>query len=1705
MPEPGSRPSPRPVVTEQEPNVSSDTEELVAALRGALVDNERLQRHNGRLQQREERLLRQNKRFVASVSEPIAIVGMACRFPGGVSSPEQFWELLVSGTDAVSGFPADRGWSAGMFGGVDLDDVRSIGIGGGFIQDVGDFDPEFFGISPREALAMDPQQRLLLETSWEAVERAGIAPGSLRGSRTGVFVGASPTGYGPGLEGSGSEGHLLTGTALSVMSGRVSYVLGLEGPAVTVDTACSSSLVALHLASQALRSGECTLALVGGSTVMATPGPFVEFGRQGGLAADGRCKAFAEAADGTGWGEGVAFLMVERLSDAHRNGHPVLAAVRGSAVNSDGASNGLTAPNGPSQQRVIRTALANAGLSAAEVDAVEAHGTGTELGDPIEAQALLATYGQDRPEDRPLWLGSVKSNIAHTQAAAGVAGVMKMVLSLQHGVLPASLHSRDPSSYVDWTAGNIKLLAEPREWPVNAHPRRAGVSAFGISGTNAHLIIEEAPPAGADGGREGRDPQDVGTVDSVATSDRSSRVLVGAPPAWLVSGHTETAMAAQAGRLADLVRGREGLNPVDVAWSLATTRSVFEHRAVVVGRGREELLSGLSAVMAGRPSAGVVTGVVPAGGGAGRVVFVFPGQGSQWVGMGRDLAASSPVFAAKLTECGQALSAHVDWSLHDVLHGADGAPSLLRVDVVQPALWAVMVSLAAVWQAAGVTPDAVLGHSQGEIAAACVAGILSLEDGATVVALRSRALSALSGHGGMLSLAESAEAVAMRLVSRESRVCLAAVNGPAATVVSGESDALDELAAECEAAGVRARRLPVDYASHGPQVEALREQILALLEPITPRVGRIPMLSAMTGQTLEGTDAGADYWYASLRAPVRFSAAVETLGEAGYGVFVENSAHPVLTTAIQETLDDPGPGQTSHPVGDRRRPLAITGTLRRDDGGPDRVLTALAELHAHGITVDWPAVLPPARRIALPTYAFQHERYWPAAPTARVGDLSAAGLARADHPLLGAVVGLADGGWLLSGRLAGDVQPWLSDHVMHGSVLFPGAGFVELALRAGELVGCDALAELTLAAPLILPEQGGVHLQVVVRDHQVRIYSSPEGAGSDQWTPHAVGVLTDTEPASAEPGADTAWAASWPPPDAEPIDVSDRYQELSLGGTDYGPAFRGLTAAWRGSPAGGELFLEAELPDGAGAAENFGMHPALLDALLQGAGLFAQGVSRVPFAWEDVRLTATGARRIRARLRPREEGNPDGGVGLTVVDPTGDLVLTAARVTLREVDREQLPRPAPGRARTLPGPDATDVPPVRSGSTRLARRTAAGAVSGVVMAERLRALPPAERTDLVIDHVRAAVATVLGHRSAGRIDPLRSFIELGFDSLTAVELRDRLEAASGLRLASSVAFDHPTVSALAEHLLKQLEPAGVSRPDEYRYVLSSGSGASLEDDAVSALALDSFYHQAVETGRADEAMMLVTGLATFRPRFSDRADLANIPPPLTVSRGPATSGMVCLPSFFGRSGPQEYARLAGQFQKIRPMSVLFEPGFRQGEPLPASLADLVLVQVDSLSGSLGEVPFVLLGHSSGGLVAHAVARHLEDIGRAPAGLVLLDTFTPPKRGLTGFDWSALLDVALERNSRDVDDDAWLTAMAHYFQFDWQEIGESAVPTLQVWATEPIPGATELTTHRPTWVFSRRATAVEVPGDHFSMLGEHVETTAAAVERWLAQL
>ncbi len=998
-----------------------NTEQIVTALRASLKEND---------------LLRQE---VKRAGEPIAVVGMGCRFPGA-GSPDALWQLVVNGRDATGEFPADRGWDLGALFHDDPDHPGTSYVRrGGFVQDATGFDAEFFGISPREALAMDPQQRLLLETSWHALEDACIDPLSLRGEQVGVFMGMSGMDYAAASDFAvpdGIEGHLATGTAPSVLSGRIAYFLGLEGPALTVDTACSSSLVSLHLAARALRAGEASLALAGGVTIMTTPKAFTSFSRQRGLAPDGRCKPFSADADGTAWGEGVGVLVLERLSDARRNGHRILAVIRGSAVNQDGASNGLTAPNGPAQQRVIRDALTAAGLAPSEVDAVEAHGTGTRLGDPIEAQALIEAYGGER--DRPLWLGSVKSNIGHTQAAAGVAGVIKMVEALRHGTLPPTLHAEEPTPHVDWSAGAVSPLTSALPWPETGRPRRAGVSAFSMSGTNAHVVLEQAPDQPA--------PPPV--------EDTGETVLVP------LSANSDTALRELAERLAAVDE------PVSViADGMIRSRARLRHRAVVVATDRAGLRDGLSALAQGQPHVDVVTGTVPAD--RGGTVFVFPGQGSQWDGMGAHLYETEPVFASVVEECDAAFRAHLDYSMVDLLRGTAGP--LDRVDRIQPALFTMMVALARLWQDRGIQPDAVIGHSQGEIAAAHIAGALTLQDATLLSAQRALALITIAGTGTMASIDLPADQLTPLLPEG---VHIAAHNSPTITIVAGDVDAVRNLLDHCRTTGIRSRLIPVDYASHTPHITPLRDTLLAL--PINPQAGTIPFYSTHGTHTapIDTTTLTATYWYDQLRNPVHFHHTLTTLHNHHHTHYIETSPHPTLTTPIHTTLHT----ATTIP------------TLHRDK--PHRLHHNLAHAHTTGLPITLPTTntTPPP----LPTYPFHHTTYWPAPAAAEVP--AALGLRRTDHPVLTASLDLArPGTTVLTGHVRG-VTP---------------AALVDIALATGDAVGLPTVAHLVVDA---VSEEDEARLQVVVEERaDDRRRFTVHLHLDDEWLPVARGTLSADE------------------------------------------------------------------------------------------------------------------------------------------------------------------------------------------------------------------------------------------------------------------------------------------------------------------------------------------------------------------------------------------------------------------------------------------------------------------------------------------------------------------------------------------------------------------------------------------------------------------
>ncbi|MFI5621366.1 type I polyketide synthase, partial [Streptomyces sp. NPDC051567] len=1192
--------------------------------------------------------------------EPIAIVGMACRFPGGISSPDELWKLVAEGGDAVSGFPVDRGWDEDLY---DADPDRpgkSAVRHGGFLHGAGEFDAAFFGISPREALAMDPQQRLLLETAWEAVERSGIRPESLHGSRTGVFVGATALEYGPRMSEAPEsvQGSVLTGSTTSVMSGRIAYQLGLLGPAVTTDTACSSSLVALHLAIRSLRSGETSLALAGGATVMSSPGMFVEFSRQRGLAPDGRCKSFAAGADGTGWAEGVGLLLVERLSDAERNGHTVLAVLRGSAINQDGATNGLTAPSGAAQQRVIRQALADSGLRSSEVDAVEAHGTGTKLGDPIEAEAVMATYGSDRAGLAPVFLGSLKSNIGHAQAAAGVGGVIKMVEAIRHGVLPRTLHVDEPSAHVDWSAGSVELLTEERAWPETGRPRRAAVSSFGISGTNAHVIVEQAPEA----------------VRPAPAAAPAPAALPGLPAPWLLSARDPEALRAQAARLRTYADGQNGQDgrgapdapdapdPADIGLALATTRTVFEHRAVVLGRDRTEFLAGLDALAAGSASPAVVTGSAA---NAGRTAFLFTGQGAQRLGMGRELYGAHPVFAAALDAVFTAFQGRLELPLREVLFAREGSAQAALLDettYTQPALFAVEVALFRLLEHHGVVPSLLAGHSIGELSAAHAAGVLTLDDAALLVAARGRLMQSARSGGAMIAVQGTEAEIAASLAGREDAVSVAAVNGPDSVVISGDEDVAEEIAGQWRERGRKTKRLTVSHAFHSPHMAEILGEFRQIAAGVTFSAPSVPVVSTVTGQL--ATDAeltSPDYWAEQIRATVRFLDATRELAAQGATVFVEVGPDAVLTALAQGALEESAV------------PVVAAALLRAGRPETETFSAGLARAHTAGAPLDAGTFFPGAVAAGLPTYAFRRTHYWlsPAAPA----DARSLGLDGSDHPLLSTTVEFADReDALFTSRISVGGHPWLADHAIGSTVLVPATAFLELAVAAGDHLGAARVEELTLEAPLPLTGREPVRVQIAVGAPDASgirpfsVHARPD-TGEDQsrpWTRHATGALA---PAGAP--AEDAALTEWPPEGAVAEPLDGVYDRLAALGYTYGPAFQGLRAVWRdGEDVYAEVRLDEEHRE---SAARFGVHPALFDAVLHPLVLDAAvpGESdriRLPFAWSGTVLHAAGAAELRVRISPAGTDR----YRLTLADGAGAPVAEVESLTLRPVAKEQL-------------------------------------------------------------------------------------------------------------------------------------------------------------------------------------------------------------------------------------------------------------------------------------------------------------------------------------------------------------------------------------------------------------------------------------------------
>ncbi|MEU0395897.1 SDR family NAD(P)-dependent oxidoreductase [Streptomyces sp. NPDC006208] len=1208
----------------------------------------------------------------------IAIVSMACRFPGGADDPEALWRLLAAGEDAITEVPAGRWDTQGLYDPDPEATGKAYTLRGGFLADIDRFDAPFFGISPREAAAMDPQQRLLLQTTWETIERAGIVPQTLNGTSTGVYIGLYESGYLASAGLGQLDGHVGTGSASSVASGRIAYTLGLQGPAVTVDTACSSSLVALHLAARALAGGECDLALAGGATLMVTPRGHVEFSRLRGLSPSGRCSPFAADADGVVWAEGCGLVLLKRLADARRDGDRVLAVLKGSAINQDGRSQGLSAPNGPAQERVLRAALDAAGLRPDDLDHVEAHGTGTRLGDPIEGRALATVFGPGRPADRPLGVGSLKSNIGHTQAAAGIGGVIKTVLALGHERLPASLHAETPTEHIDWTGGGLRVHSTAQAWPRGGdRVRRAGVSAFGISGTNAHVVLEEAPD---DLARQAGTPTPVRQPptqhpapepdtagEPTAEAPAAGRPIAGGLTAELsgrtlfpLSARTLPALRGQAGRLLELLTAQPQLPLTDVAGTLTHHRTHFEHRAVVQAGDRGELLTALRGIAEGQSDADMVVGpgrtVSP-----GKLAFVFPGQGAQWAGMARDLLDRSPVFADELDRCDAALRPFTTWSVAAVLRGDAGAPPLDRVDVVQPVLFAVMVSLAAVWRARGVRPDAVIGHSQGEVAAACVAGALSLNDASAVVALRSQALTGLSGTGTMAVVALPHTEVEARLAGLGGRVSLAAVNSGRSTVIAGEVEALEALLADLDREQVFVRRLDVDYASHSAQVEPVRATILDELDGVLTCPTSVAWYSSVTGEPVT-EELEAEYWYTNLREPVRFGPTVERMVADGYRCFVELSPHPSLLTALRTVAEDAG-----DPVHD----LVAVGSLRRDEEGAACLDRAAAELHVHGRPVDWRRLVADTGTVDLPTYAWDPQRHW-IEPESAAG---APGLFdRAAHPLLGIQLQSADETrWTFRNEWSPATAHWLPDHTVFGRTVVSGTTLMELCRAALAVARPDDpgdVTDLLLLAPLTLPASGTVEVSVEAVTAgprpEITVHSRPRGQEAAGWTLHA--TASAAGPDEVRTGRPPEW-----PQTAEEAWSPRTYERLTALGLGYGPAFKGVQSA--ATTGDGALLARLSLPSAArDVADPYPVHPALLDAALHVAAAFDASDGRVllPVAVGRCVLPPGGATDLTASVRRTGGSGTDLTLDVTLWDADGLPAGRLEGVRLRAADPADL-------------------------------------------------------------------------------------------------------------------------------------------------------------------------------------------------------------------------------------------------------------------------------------------------------------------------------------------------------------------------------------------------------------------------------------------------
>lgn len=1184
---------------------------------------------------------------------PVAVIGMACRFPGGADSPEAYWDVLKNKVDGITPVPAGR-WDLDELFDADEDAPGKVSTRwGGFLPNLDAFDASFFGISPREASRMDPQQRLMLEVAWEAFEDAGMPVSKLAGSRTGVFV---------GLHSHSNDYYLMqtfdpedidiytgTGTSHSVVSGRISYLYDLQGPNIALDTACSSSLVAVHLATQSLRHGECDTALAGGVNVMVTSHFTVVSSRMRMMAPDGRCKAFDSRADGFVRSEGCGAVVLKRLPDALRDGDPILAVIRGSAINQDGHSNGLTAPNGLSQQAVIRRALENAGASPEQITYVETHGTGTKLGDPIEVEALSAVYGQARPDGLPLVLGSTKTNVGHMEGAAGVGGLMKTVLALKHRTIPANLHFQKLNPHISLEGTRLQIAADERDWAAGEGPRMAAVSAFGWSGTNAHIVLEEAPET-----MHAEAPQQ--------TQEEKNHLLV-------ISARSGSALNALALEYARRLRD-ENVSLAGLCRTAALRREHLPERLAVAGKTAGELAERLEAFAHGEARPGLVSGTRYAGRLPG-IVFIFPGQGGQWLGMGRQLMQTEPVFRQMMERCEQAFRPYIDWSLLEQINADESSSRMEEINVVQPVLFAFQVALAELWRSWGITPDAVVGHSMGEVAAAYVAGALSLEDAARVICTRSQLMRRVSGKGAMAVVGLSIDETQALIAGVSDKLSVAVNNSPASSVLSGDPEALESVLAELHAKNIFCRPVKVDVAAHSPQMEALRPELVAALSGIRPRASSVPVYSTVTAAPVSGESLNTEYWGRNLRQPVRFAEATQGLLASGHAIFIEINPHPILLNAVE---------QTAQAVDPEHR-LALVASTRRGEEEALSIRAAFGSVYAVGVEPAWDAVLDPysGRQVPLPHYPWQHEHFWLQDQTdQRPNSAGVIPVLEDSHPVLRQRVNLPElSGWFWQTTLKKREYPALFEHRLSGMALLAGSTSVETALAAAQRVLPGqpfVISDMLFQRALALSEddrQPTALLVTLSPGHNGSLDFEIFSRQGENWQSHVS--------AQVQPAGDAQSHASQSVQEIQArlsssISGQEFFNNLKQKDFRIGQPLQAITRVWQHN---GEMLASLEsISD-----ERFLMAPALLDAGFQLLGEITRGITddiAMPFKAETMLPGNLDAKPAWVHAALRQPVTPDELiVDMQWLDESGAPVLDIEGLHLKRLTAGDAPSDNP--------------------------------------------------------------------------------------------------------------------------------------------------------------------------------------------------------------------------------------------------------------------------------------------------------------------------------------------------------------------------------------------------------------------------------------------